>query len=154
MGNRTWPDPLHTPSPARVEELLRDFWRILGQLPHLANRREHLLADHCTAALRSIVIEMMLALNGIARPSGTAHLNSYLSDSQRAALEKTLIAPVVAAETWIGRSVALVVIYRWYAPQLEARFGLAHPQALEDETLAHLQHELADWPLAITTDLA
>jgi hypothetical protein len=152
MTNSRWPDALALPEPTRVSQLLRDFWRSLAGLPDLLNRQEHLLAEMTTAELRRMVIEMMLALNGISWPDGTRHLNSYLGESQRAALQRTLLLPEVSAESWIGRAVALVVIYRWYAPQLTDKFALAYPQALEEETLAHLQRHLPDWPLAITTD--
>ncbi|RIK42300.1 MAG: hypothetical protein DCC55_09305 [Chloroflexi bacterium] len=147
-----WPDPLQPPDPAHVESLLGDFWRYLRRLPDLLLRHEYLLADQLVAQVRFTVTELMLALNGIRWPVATTHLNSYLSQSQRTALQKTLLLPEISAEAWIGCAVALVVIYRWYAPQLVQRFGLVYPQPLEDETLAHLQQTLADWPLSITTE--
>jgi len=67
-------------------------------------------------------------------------------------LEKTLVTPEVSPESWIGRAVALVVIYRWYAPQLVEKYNLTYPQALEDKVWAQLQHELPDWPLTVTTE--
>jgi hypothetical protein len=146
-----WPDPLQPPDPAQVQMLLAEFWRSLQGLPDLLLRQEYLLAEHLVAQLRRTVIELMLALNGIRWPLATTHLNSYLSPSQRTALQKTLLLPEVSAEAWIGCAVALVVIYRWYAPQLVQRFGLAYPQRLEDDTLTLLQQRLADWPLSITT---
>jgi hypothetical protein len=151
MTNQQWPDRLHPPDPVRVAFLLREFWRQLEQLPDLLLRQEHLLVDRCTSSLRTLVIEMMLALNGVAWPDSTAHLNSYLSPSQRHALHKTLILSEVANAHWIGRAVAIVVIYRWYAPQLVEKFGVAYPQADEDAALAQLQQMLPDWPLSITT---
>jgi hypothetical protein len=152
MTIQQWPDPLHPPNPARVAFLLREFWRQLQQLPDLLQRQEHLLADRSTAQLRTLVIEMMLALNGIAWPDATVHLNNYLSKNQRQALYKTLILADVSTENWIGRAVAIVVIYRWYAPQLVEKFGIAYPQADEDATLANLQQMLVEWPLSITTE--
>jgi hypothetical protein len=152
MTIQQWPDPLHPPNRARVAFLLREFWRQLQQLPDLLQRQEHLLADRSTAQLRTLVIEMMLALNGIAWPGSTVHLNSYLSKNQRQALYKTLILADVSTENWIGRAVAIVVIYRWYAPQLVEKFGIAYPQADEDATLIRLQQMLAEWPLSITTE--
>ena len=152
MTESRWPDDLLHPNQPYIAQLLRHFWLDLATLPDLLNRNEHLLAAACTAMLRRYVLEMMLALNGIAYPEGTKHLNTYLGTSQRAAIEKTLSAPAVAAESWIGQAVALVVIYRWYAPQLVAAHGLVYDQTLEAGTLAHLQAELPDWPGAITTD--
>lgn len=147
-----WPDVLQAPTAAAVEANLGKFWQLLQQLPDLLQRQEHLLAEHLTTQLRSVMIELMLALNGIQWPRGTHHLNGYLSASQRAALEKTLVAPTVSEESWLGRAVALVVIYRWYAPQLVEKFAIVYPQTLESEVWQHLQHNLPDWPLTVTTD--
>lgn len=147
-----WPDPLQPSSAVAVEAHLVAFWQLLQQLPELVQRQEHLLADHLTTQMRGVIIEMMLALNGIQWPRGTRHLNRYLSASQRAALEKTLVTPTVSAESWLGRAVALVVIYRWYAPQLVEKFAITYPQALEADVWQLLQRELPDWPLTVTTD--
>lgn len=152
MSRQSWPDTLQSPQPTYVQTLLRLFWEQLALLPDLLVRQELILAEQQTTAMRNTVIEMMLALNGIRWPNGTRHLNTYLGASQRQALERTLTAPAVSVESWIGRAVALLVIYRWYAPQLVAALGLDYPQALEDETLAILQRQLPDWPLAITTE--
>ena len=151
MSQPSWPDPLQPAGAAGTASLLEQFWRTLATLPDLVQRREHLLAAATTAALRQTVLELMLALNGIAWPHGTAHLNAYLSPSQRAAIEKTLAAPVVGEESWLGQAVALVVIYRWYAPQLVEKFALTYPHAAEHAALTQLE-QLPDWPLSITTD--
>jgi hypothetical protein len=152
MNERRWPDELQRSSPQQVEGLLLRFWQELAALPDLIARNEHLLCATCTARLRSTVLEMMLALNGIAYPDGTAHLNAYLGQSQRAAIEKTLLAPNVDGDTWIGQAVALVVIYRWYAPQLATSFALVYDGDLEVRTLELLRAQLGDWPESITTD--
>jgi len=151
MTNHTWPDALRRPEPERVQFLLVEFWQRLHTLPDLLVREEHLLAERNTSGLRDLIIEMMLALNGIQWPSATTHLNDYLGASQRAAIEKTLVAPAVTDDSWIGRAVALVVIYRWYAPQLVEKYQLEYPQTLEDDTWAHLQRAVPAWPLTVTT---
>ena len=151
MQDHAWPDPLQPADPAQITLLLEHFWRTLAKLPELLARQEFLLAAELTATLRRTVLELMLALNGIAWPAGTAHLNGYLGASQRAAIEKTLLAPGAGAESWIGQAVALVVIYRWYAPQLVEAHTLAYPHAAEESALARLR-ALPGWPLAIQTD--
>lgn len=147
-----WPDHLAAPEAVRIQTLLAEFWLALGKLADLLTRNEHLLAEQITAHLRTLVLEMMLALNGIQPPTETRHLNGYLSESQRAAIQKTLVAPNVSIESWIGRAVALVVIYRWYAPQLVEEFGLTYPQTVEDEVWRQLRQSLPDWPATIQTD--
>lgn len=152
MSATTWPDPLQKPDPLRIAAVLGEFWLALAELPGLIQRDEFLLCANATCTLRRFVTEMMLALNGVAYPHGTSHLNLYLGASQRAALEKTLLAPATDPEAWIGQAVALVVIYRWYAPQLVAAYQLSYPQTIESEVLAKLQENLPDWPANITTD--
>ena len=151
MKNSQWPDPISPSKPEHIQTLLHGFWETLAHLPDLLARGEHLLAEHCTADLRLIILEMVLALNGISRPTTTRHLNTYLSASQKAALEKTLLAPVVNGASWVGRSVALVVIYRWYAPQLVSRYELVYPIAQEEQTWRLLQ-QIPEWPKTVTTE--
>jgi hypothetical protein len=137
-----------------MANLLSRFWIELEPLADLLARQERLLAVEQLTRLRATVIEMMLALNGIARPAATRHLNTYLSDSQRAALEKTLLAPATGADAWLAQAVALVVIYRWYAPQLAAKFALDYPAALEEQAWATLTDALPDWPSVVYSDPA
>lgn len=150
--DQPWPDTLETPDSARVQQLLSAFWETLERLPNLITRGEQLLAAEVTHELRGIVLEMMLALNGIRRPAASAHLNSYLSASQRAAIERTLIAPTADGDSWIGQAVALVVIQRWYAPQLVERFDLIYPQPQEERVWKTLRDNLPDWPAHITSE--
>ena len=152
MNAPFWPDSLQKPDPNQVQHSLVNFWQTLASLADLVRRHEHLLAEEQLSALRKIVLAMMLALNGVKRPVGTIHLNSYLGESQRQMLEKTLLTPSVSRESWIGAAVALVVIYRWYAPQLVEKFGLDYPQAVEEETLEQLKQQLPEWPLKIETE--
>ena len=145
------PDALTPPEPARVAWLLRAVWADLRRVADCAARDEHLLAAEATASMRGHVLEMMLALNGIARPVDTTQLNHYLSAEQRAAIEKTLAAPFASRSSWTGQAVALLVVYRWYAPQLVEKFSLDYPKLLEAETLAFAQQQLPRWPQHITT---
>jgi hypothetical protein len=147
-----WPDPLEPPERAAVARQLASFWTTLSQLPALLAKDEQLLAAELAQELRHMVIDLMLALNGIQRPADTRDLNRYLSANQRTALERTLVTPAPAGESWVAQAVALVVIYRWYAPQLTKRFGLTYPQAAEDRAWETLRAGIYDWPAAITTD--
>lgn len=149
---RVWPDHLAHPDPQRVLELLVAFWAQLDRLPDLLNRGELLLAEQNTTTLRTIVLEMMLALNGIAMLPDTRHLNGYLGESQRKVLERTLLTQGLDGESWLGKAVALTVIYRWYAPQLAEKFGLRPAIAEEEQTWAHLLAKLPSWPRTITTE--
>lgn len=155
MSNPSWPDTLQAPQPRHIQQLLTSFWSELVLLGDLLPRQQFLLAAEQVNTLRQTVLEMMLALNGIQRPS-TNDLNLYLGASQRAALEKTLLLPSVVHETLadalVGQAVALVVIYRWYAPQLGAKYGLLYPQAEEKAAWEELLARLPAWPEQVTTE--
>ncbi len=147
-----WPDALRPPDVDHVADLLQKFWLELERLPAHLRAQELILAEALTAHLRYIIIELMLAMNGIAWPEGTQHLNGYLGASQRAVLERTLAAADSSSDTWLARAVALVVIYRWYAPQCVERFDVAYPQATETRVWAALCAQLPNWPTALTTE--
>lgn len=148
----SWPDQLSVPDPERIQSIFTIYWRVLGRLPALIAAQENLLAEALTARLRDLVLEMMLALNGIAPPEKTQNLNIYLGDSQRAAIEKTLVANAVGPDAWIGRAVALTVIYQWYAPQLVEKYALAYPHNFEAEIRTMLSESLPQWPRSITSE--
>ncbi len=147
-----WPDELTKPTRSDVASMLADFWSTLAGLPDLLERGEILLCAELAGNLRETVLGMMLALNGIAHPHSTRHLNTYLSASQRQALEKTLLLPDAGRDGWIGQFVALIVIYRWYAPQLVSEYAAPYPSDGEQATLGLLSQKLPDWPRTITTD--
>jgi hypothetical protein len=155
MSAPRWLDALQPPQPAQIQHLLTSFWTDLTALADLLPRRQYLLAAEQLHTLRQTILQMMLALNGIQRPA-TQDLNLYLSASQRAVLERTLLLTSVEhdllAEALIGQAVALVVIYRWYAPQLVARFGLHYPRDQETATWHSLVSRLPTWPRQVTTD--
>lgn len=147
-----WPDPLTSPDPNRIDQLLAEFWVILGSLGDRLAAQEYLLANDITQQLRTTVLEMMLALNGIQRPTSTDSLNLYISKQQQEAISRTMVLPGLETGAWIGQAVALVVIYRWYAPQLAAKFDLSQPVELEAQVWETLCQQLPDWPSALSTD--
>lgn len=155
MSKTQWPDLLQPPQPDRIQDLLDCFWTDLAVLADLLPRQQFLLAAEQLHMLRQSILEMMLALNGIQRPA-TRDLNTYLSANQRAALEKTLLLPSVAhdqgPDVWIGQAVSLVVIYRWYAPQLVAKHHLHYPSDKEEAAWETLLEKLPTWPHQITTE--
>jgi hypothetical protein len=146
-----WPDELTKADAEYVTPLLPLFWARLSALGDLLARDEQLLCAELLAEVRKIVLAMMLALNGIVRPAGTQHLNVYLGESQRQAMEKTLTLPASERDGWIGQAVALVVIYRWYAPQLVDAYDVPYPGDEEGEALRVLSDALPEWPRTIST---
>ena len=148
------PDRLERPEPAEIQQQLVSFWRLLAPLTILAPRDEYLLLQEQLGDVRRTLIVLMLALNGIKRPQTTARLSSYLGESQQRAIYSTLALPEVSREAYIAQAVSLVVIYRWYAPQLVERYGLTYPTDVEQDVWQRLRDALFDWPATITTDPA
>ena len=98
---------------------------------------------------RQVLIDLVVALNGADRPPSPSRVNQYLGPLQRDAFEKTLPVRAATAESWIGQAVALIVLYRWYAPQLVEIHPIDYPTALEKSVLALLSAEVDGWPAMV-----
>lgn len=142
---------LQASHPERVQQLLETFWWLLARLPAQINRGEELAAAANLHRLRTLLTELVVAFNGAQQPPFPARINQFLGDSQQEAFEKTLLTKSVGRTAWIGQAVALVVLYRWYAPQLATLYDLIYPTELEETVLALLDRDVADWPAQIKT---
>ncbi|MEZ4637195.1 MAG: hypothetical protein R2856_19950 [Caldilineaceae bacterium] len=100
-----------------------------------------------TTPARSSSISWWRSTARIAHPRH--HVNQYLGPLQRDAFEKTLPVRAATAESWIGQAVALIVLYRWYAPQLVEIHPIDYPTALEKSVLALLSAEVDGWPAMV-----
>ena len=147
-----------SPDPELIDMQLRRFWLLLARLPAVVRRQEQLAAHSLLSELRSLLIDLVVSLNGARRPQARARINQYLGQAQREAFERTLgysqLTRRSSAGTgfnWIGQAVSLVVLYRWYAPQLAERHSLPYPQHTEETVLTLLSAELENWPSNITT---
>ena len=147
--------PLSPPDRHAIGAQLAQFWLLLAQLPAVLERREDLAAHALLAEMRALLLDLVVALNGAARPRSTARINQFLGPRQRDAFEKTLdmgrSGPGSPRASWIGQAVALVVLYRWYAPQLCEIWPEPYPQQAEDTVLALLHAQINGWPAAIET---
>lgn len=144
--------PLRPADPARIQATLADFWLELAAAAVQIAAQDQLAAHARLTALRHHLLVCMVGLNGADLPEDLDGIARLLGPSQRAAIEKTLAAPQVDARAWIGQAVSLVVIYRWYAPQLVEKFGLAYPAQVESTALERVGRFLPDWPLTITSE--
>ncbi len=139
---------LNPPAADVVDAHLGRFWSLLARLPAVVKRREDLAAHALLTELRTVLIDLVVALNGASRPQSPARINQYLGAAQQAAFEKTLGNDKAR---WIGQAVALIVLYRWYAPQLAEIYSLPYPHRAEQTVLAWLRAEIDGWPAQITT---
>ena len=150
---------LSPPDSREVDLQLGRFWLLLARLPAVLKRRERLAAHALLTELRTLMIDLVVSLNGASRPQSTARINQYLGKAQREAFEKGLGIPQTyllkgsdGSTNWIGQAVALVVLYRWYAPQLAEKHALPFPHPAEDTVLALLSTEIEGWPAFIATE--
>ncbi len=149
---------LASPDTDLIDTQLRRFWLLLAQLPAVVRRREQLAAHALLSELRALLIDLVVSLNGARRPQARARINQYLGPAQREAFEKSLGysqgsrgSGAATGFNWIGQAVSLVVLYRWYAPQLVQRHSLPYPKNAEETVLALLSAELENWPSNIAT---
>ena len=145
------PAHLRPVDPARIAAALAEFWTELSAAAVQIAAQDHLAAHARLTRLRRIVLTCMVGLNGADLPEDLDGVSRLLGPSQRAAIQKTLAAPSVDSAAWVGQAVALVVIFRWYAPQLTEKFGLDYPQQVEVTALERVRRYLPDWPLSITS---
>ena len=150
-------DRLSPPNAEIVGAQLDRFWLVLARLPAVLKRRENLAAHALLGELRSLLIDLVVALNGASRPHSAARINQYLGAVQREAFEKSLgygqspSGSRALNATWIGQAVALIVLYRWYAPQLVETYATPYPQLAEETVLDLLRTQIDGWPAEITT---
>ncbi len=149
--------PLGQPDPDLVRAQLVQFWLLLAQLPAVLARQENLAAHALLADTRALLLDLVVALNGAARPRTTARINQFLGPEQLHAFEKGMGMGPTSSErgspnsSWIGQAVALIVLYRWYAPQLSEIFRAPYPQQAEDTVLALMRARINGWPAVIET---
>lgn len=151
---------LGSPDIEMISRQIQQFWLLLARLPAVVRRQEQLAAHALLSELRSLLIDLVVLLNGARRPEARARINQFLGQAQREAFEKTLGYSQVSSRrgavtgtgfNWVGQAVSLVVLYRWYAPQLAERHSLPYPKRAEESVLALLGAELENWPSNITT---
>lgn len=150
-------DHFGPPDPHLIGAQLGQFWLLLAQLPAVLERREDLAANALLGEARSLLIDLVVALNGATRPRSTARVNRFLGPDQQRAFEKSLGLGLTSSgaaslkSNWIGQAVALIVLYRWYAPQLCDIFCVPYPQQAEETVLDLMRSRLDGWPAVIET---
>ncbi|HEX4303110.1 MAG TPA: hypothetical protein VHZ78_09975 [Rhizomicrobium sp.] len=135
------PQP-HTPKAARIEQIVREFLRVLGLAPLAMGRGEYLASLDGVGLLRRMVIDLMQEKNGIGPVRGSAlHVNVHLTPEQRRALEA--LPPLSAnRESLLAMNTAMWRIFRPLAQELCAQTGAPWPSAFDDATRRHLAREL------------
>jgi hypothetical protein len=134
--------PPHTPQAARIEQIVREFIRMLGLAPGAMGRGEYLAGLDGAGMLRRMVIDLMREKNGTASVPGSAiHVNVHLTGEQRRALEA--LPPLSAdRDSLLAMNLALWRVFRPLAQELCAQTGATWPSAFEEATRRHLASAL------------
>ena len=128
-------------SPARLRYQFDEFIRILGLLPLVIGRQEHLNGLTGIFHLRNILVEQMIAETGAKFRGGALHLNRLITDAQKAALA-ALPLPEPNRDSLIAAHLAYATAYIPRARAFAARQGVDWPEAFETATWQLLQRDL------------
>jgi predicted nucleotidyltransferase len=136
------PPPKEARTPA-IEPLIVEFLRVLGLAPVAFGREEWLVVQQGIELMRNMLIDLMLAEEGISRADrGAKRLNEFLTAEQRAILE-SLDPPATRRDALLAANRTLARLFLTRAKPLAARAGVSWPEALETATRKHLEAELS-----------
>ncbi len=136
------PPPYKT-SAQRVLQLSNEFIRVIGLTPVGIGREEFTTLLEGVGLLRRMLLDLMLEANGIGPMTrgGALHMNLFLTNEQRGALES--LPPVQATRASIVASgVALARIFLPLAKKLAVETNATWPVAFEEATRKHLARTL------------
>lgn len=149
LFNRTGAEPPrheatpYSTTPEAVLRLVNEFLRVLGLGPVGIGRREYVVALSGIELLRRMTVDLMLEENGIgpAERGGALHVNMFLTEDQRGALEA--LPPVAAnRESLLAADKAIAALFLPRARALAQKIGMPWPEAFEQATRRNLRDKL------------
>lgn len=123
--------------------LLQEFWRCISLLPSVIGRRERLVAVQGLAVELSLVSELLLLGAGVVRDRGVKHLNAYLPEADRRALEANILPTALSEEALAAAHLRLARLVQQRGPKIAAQHGVDYPTALERVVLETVHAQLA-----------
>ncbi len=138
----TLPDelPPGAANPKRVQGLIDEFLRVLGLLPVVAGRGEHVTAARGAGMLRDMLIDLMLEDAELPEPQGALHLGQLLPLDDMATL--AALPPALPDRLDVEAHVAAAKAFIPRAQRMARELGLDWPQAFAAATARHLEAEL------------
>jgi hypothetical protein len=128
-------------TPARVGELITEFFNVLGLLPVVLGRNELFVAASGAARLRDLVMRLMLADATKTEAGGLLHLSKQLSTEAMAQLNE--LPPIVAEREAVLRAhSACAEVFLPLARRLAERVGAVWPEGLAVACAGYLRREL------------
>jgi len=133
-------EPL-APSGPRIQELTKEFMRILGLLPVVLGREEYAVSASGSGLIRMLLIQLMTEDVAVEDRGGALHLRGLLPDAQLAAIDE--LPPILATrESAIAVHMAVARLFLPLARDLSKRTATPWPDALESALRAHLDTQL------------
>lgn len=127
---------------ADIAPMIQEFIRVIGLAPVPFGREEWVVSQQGVEMLRNMLVDLMLAEQGVGREMrGAKRLNPFLTEEQRAILEG-LEPPRARREDLLAANQELAHLFFSRAKPLAAKAGIPWPQAFEDATRRHLKAEL------------
>lgn len=129
------------PSGPRVEGLVREFLRVLGLLPVVLGRKEHVVGASGAGLVRTMVVQLMVEDAAVEDRGGALRLRGLLPEDRLTAL--AALPPIEATrESVIAVHLACAQLFLPLARDLAARTGVAWPDEMEQALRAHLKRQL------------
>ncbi len=132
------------PKPARVQGIIEEFLRVLGLLPVVLGRSEHVVAARGAGMLRDMLIDLMLEDAALPGGHGALHLSKLLPSEDMATL--AALPPARPDRLDVEAHLATARAFVPRAQRMARDLGLDWPQAFAAATARHLEAELGVRP--------
>lgn len=129
------------PGPARARYQFEEFIRILGLLPLADGRGEYINGVLGVFHLRNLLVELMIAQNGVRHRGGALHLNRLITPAQQQVLT-ALPPPEPNRDRMIEGHMAYAAAYLPLAREMAVRWQVEWPEKFEAATWANLGRTL------------
>lgn len=129
------------PDPAEIKALTTEFLRVMGLLPVVLGRREHVVGVSGAGLLRGLIIQLFLEDVAVEDRGGALHLNALLPEDRLRQLAE-LPAPDADHDSVLRAHLACAGLFLPAARDLAARSGAQWPTELEDALRRRLLTEL------------
>lgn len=138
----TLPDdlPPGAADPKRVQDLIEEFLRILGLVPVVMGRGEHVVAARGAGMLRDLLIELMLEDAALPGGHGALHLNRLLPPEDMAVL--AALPPAHADRPDIDAQIMIARAFIPRARRMADDLGVEWPKSFAGATARHVEAEL------------
>lgn len=135
--------PTKSADTMRMEQIIKEFIRVLGLLVVGDGRGEYFTSVAGTQILRDQFAQLLIETKAIADPGGTLHLSRNLSESDMALL-RSLPIPQIDRASIIHANIETAKLFFPVARKIAIEHELNWPDSFEIATQKYLQNALGD----------